>query len=892
MKVIKPSQLCVLTRPFNQDEQSWLAVAVIGFFPLGRPSLLFLDEAEQWPKALKALPKNKPLDEVFPKTRGEWLLAGSAYAPEGKPVQSLDVSIRVGDVSKTLRVRGDRRWYYGPWYRQTEALQFLSMPLTLERAYGGPRHPANPEGCGYTGNPLAGWIGRNEGALPNIERPERPVRGHVRKGEPVGLGPLDPSKPPRRRHAGNFGRRWQERKLQGMGLNMDPRFFQTAPEDQWASGPWQGGERYRLEHLHPQRPVIEGLLPDARARVLARTKDTGAVRAVDMAMDTVWFFPDHLLGVVVYHGKVAVSDPDALDVDAVLAAYEHPSATRSLSHYLQALADRTDPETAVLHAMSDAPLIPVESAQARALRQKTRQAKRAAAEEAQRQRREAHTQELGGSAHTTQKTQAAKAEAAPAGATAVAPTSPMADALGGPLDLEAVRSGDIDMAAWLANLKAKTGDMREQAQQSAREVLSVAVAHAQPVDLAKEKQRLYETASKPAWDLLDAQALTSTDDQQFIQGVDPQDLSKARAEFSRVQVLQRQARRAVLKPSSPALPTELSAWLGNLVRHWRGSGLALTGRDLAGADLRGVDFSGADLRETIFEACDLRGAKFSAADLRSASLVGARIAQADFSQARMEGANLSACDAQGARFAGADLRKAWAMAADLRECVLDDAVLDELLAQKLVLHGASLRRVSADRALLLELQGEGSRWDGAQLSTGNLLKAQLNGTSWRGARLKRCVLLDARLAHADLSEATLEKCLAIGASFEQARACGLRSLGSGWRGSVWTGADMSGAQCLSSDFGNVDFSGANLQEAVFAKCVLQGAKLHEVRGRDADFMRALCRRADFGGSDLQGSNFRQAALGLARFEDADLRGARLEKTARRKIQRENDKVTL
>lgn len=883
MKVIKPSQLCVLTRPFNQDDQSWLAVAVIGFFPLGRPSLLFLDEAEQWPAALKALPKHKPLDEVFPKTRGEWLLSGSAYAPEGKPVQSMDVSIRVGDVSKTLRVRGDRRWYYGPWYRQTKALQFLSMPLTMERAYGGPRHPANPEGCGYTGNPLAGWIGRNEGALPNIERPERPVRGHVLKGEPVGLGPLDPSKPPRRRHAGNFGRRWQERKLAGLGLNMDPRFFQTAPADQWASGHWQGGERYRLENLHPQRSVIEGLLPDARARVLARTKETGAVREVDMAMDTVWFFPDHLLGVAVYHGKIAVSDPDALDVDALLAAYEHPLATRPLSHYLQALADRTDPETAVLHAMTDAPLIPVESAQARALRQKTRQAKRAAAEEAQRLRREAQALELGGAAQMAQKAQAAPPAAAPA---------PMTAALGEPLDLEAVRSGDIDMAAWLANLKAKTGDMQEQAQQSAREALSAAAARAQPVDMAKEKQRLYETASKPAWDLLDAAAVTATDDQQYIQGVHPQDLSKARAEFSRVQVLQRQARRAVLKPSSPPVPPELSAWLGGLVRHWRGSGLALPGRDLAGADLRGVDFSGADLRETIFEACDLRGARFRAADLRGASFVAAQIAQADFSQARMEGANLSACDATGAHFVGADLRKAWAMAADLSECVLDDAVLDELLAQKLVLRGASLLRVRAERALLLEVQAEGSCWDGAQLSSGNLLKAQLNGSAWRGARLKRCVLLDARWVRADLSEATLEKCLAIGASFEHARARGLRSLGSGWRGSVWKDADMSTAQCLSSDFGNVDFSGATLQGAVFAKCVLQGAKLHEVQARDADFMRALCRRADFGGSDLQGSNFRQAALGLARFDGADLRSALLEKTARRKIRRENKKVAL
>src|SRR5262245_40669515 len=60
-------------------------------------------------------------------------LIGTACAPGGRPVDRLDVGLRVGDVAKTVRVFGDRAWQpglLGP--RPTPPRPFATMPLGYE----------------------------------------------------------------------------------------------------------------------------------------------------------------------------------------------------------------------------------------------------------------------------------------------------------------------------------------------------------------------------------------------------------------------------------------------------------------------------------------------------------------------------------------------------------------------------------------------------------------------------------------------------------------------------------------------------------------------------------------------------------------------------------------
>jgi len=209
MKIVKPMTLSLMHRPYRWQGRDRLLVATLGFFALGgRPEALLRDNL-QWRKVMSALPPGRPLDELMPKRRGEVLLAGSAYAANGLAVTEQTVRLSVGGVDKRLRVVGDRQWMYGmlPWLQVTEPLPFTQIPLTWNRAYGGAGHPANPEGRGYARNPLAALFGRNHGDMPNLEHPQRPVRGPRRRYAPAGFGQLDVDWTPRRQWIGSYGRR-------------------------------------------------------------------------------------------------------------------------------------------------------------------------------------------------------------------------------------------------------------------------------------------------------------------------------------------------------------------------------------------------------------------------------------------------------------------------------------------------------------------------------------------------------------------------------------------------------------------------------------------------------------------------------------------------------------
>ena len=81
-----------------------------------------------------------PYDFAPEKPLTEFIVTGSAVAPEGKPVTELIAGFRVdGLISKTIRVVGDRVWREGlvPGISPSAPAPFTRMPLTYERAFGG-----------------------------------------------------------------------------------------------------------------------------------------------------------------------------------------------------------------------------------------------------------------------------------------------------------------------------------------------------------------------------------------------------------------------------------------------------------------------------------------------------------------------------------------------------------------------------------------------------------------------------------------------------------------------------------------------------------------------------------------------------------------------------------
>ncbi|WP_369930332.1 DUF2169 domain-containing protein [Xanthomonas sp. NCPPB 2632] len=856
MKIVKPMTLGLMHRPYLWQGSHRLLVATVGFFALGGRDGPLLRDNLQWRKVAAQLPHGRPLDELMPKTRGEVLLAGSAYAANGMATTEQTVRLQLGPVDKRLRVFGDRQWSYGllPFFKVTAPAPFERMPLDWSRAYGGPGHPGNPTGRGYVPNPLAAFLGRNQAPMPNIEFPADPVRGHLRRHVPAGFGALDVGWMPRRRGIGTYGPRWQAESFPGLADDTDPAFFNAAPEDQRIAGHFQGGEPYRLEGLHPEHPLIEGRLPTYRPRafVCRKGRPCDAVDEVTLAWDTVWFFPDVQLGVAIHRGEVPVTDSLALDIQALMVAYEHPLDTpRTPGYYGDVLALRTNRDTAARHVFNEAQLTPAPDAATRAARALEEQAECDAADAA-RQHREATL----------------TAEFVAAGGVPGAAIVPPADAPE-PLAIPSTASmkrGDVDLGP-LIDSATRIGEqaraLGEARRQQAAEALAAQAPAVSPVADTVERALARAAGRSPGLADLIEQA--------------GNDASLA-VDVAQLQDMQRQARLAApsatapVGPLPPAVAEAIGAWTLARVR----DGGSLHGCDLAGADLRGAALSGADLRGALLEASDLSGARLDGADLREVALTGARLDDADCTQARFDGANLAGSRAHRSSFRGASFTKVQASEADWRGADLAGARFEEWIAPNIVLEGACLDDTTLVGCVLLHAKATDSRWKRSTWQRSVALGANLVGSDWTEARLTRSVLMACALADSRWSGASLFRVQAGGANWSRADLGKASADHSSWRD-----ADLRLADLGDGSFRECDFSGARLDEAtlergLFYRSLFMGSVLHGCRAGSADFYQAVCRRGDFTDADLYGANFVQADCAEATFERALLDDVRIE----------------
>ena len=208
----------------------------------GRSSLLYDTD----------LPLTKPATDV--------LIHGHAYAPAGQPTTEVDVTMRVGPVSKTLRVFGDRSWDMGViGMAMTTPHAFQRMPVVYERAFGGAdrsspdpsRHAwerRNPVGVGF-GLTEESLVGR---PVPNIEDPRSLIGSWRDRPRPAGFGPIAADWMPRVKWAGRYDEKWERERLPLVPDDFDDRFYCCAPADQQVAGGLKGGEPVELYNLTPE----------------------------------------------------------------------------------------------------------------------------------------------------------------------------------------------------------------------------------------------------------------------------------------------------------------------------------------------------------------------------------------------------------------------------------------------------------------------------------------------------------------------------------------------------------------------------------------------------------------------------------------------------------------
>ncbi len=192
-------------------------------------------------------------ETALPKPKVDVIVVGSAHAPRGRAVRSLFVELRVAEIRKRLRIRGDRRRIVGRIGGLPR--RFVRMPIVYERAWGGTdtrardpkKHKSfawNPVGVGYRrAESLDPSV---ETRLPNIEA----VGWGTGRKRPAGFGVIGRAWRPRRELAGTYDDRWLDEQFPLPPKDFDPRHHQAAPTDQ-QSQRIRGGEEVTLRNLTP-----------------------------------------------------------------------------------------------------------------------------------------------------------------------------------------------------------------------------------------------------------------------------------------------------------------------------------------------------------------------------------------------------------------------------------------------------------------------------------------------------------------------------------------------------------------------------------------------------------------------------------------------------------------
>ncbi len=192
------------------------------------------------------------------KSRCDVVLNGCAHAPGGKRATRVQVGLRIGSLTKSFEVVGNRSWKAGLLgVGATEIEPFLQMPISYDRAFGGSdnSHPdvrkhaatmGNPVGVGFHVNHAPSAIDGKP--LPHTEETGKPVTKPDGSYRPMSFGVLGRGWEPRIRYAGTYDQNWTDNVFPFLPADFDDRYYQSAPEDQQIDFP-TGGEDVVLVNL-------------------------------------------------------------------------------------------------------------------------------------------------------------------------------------------------------------------------------------------------------------------------------------------------------------------------------------------------------------------------------------------------------------------------------------------------------------------------------------------------------------------------------------------------------------------------------------------------------------------------------------------------------------------
>lgn len=345
MKIIRPLQISFNHQVLEQNRKFYFTASEsLGVNLETGEELLDLNFLQDM---FESMGDNPLPDMGMPKPNGEFLVSGSFFAPHGKAVTGGEVKVRLNDLEKKLVVFGQRKWEAG---LPSKPEEITSMPIDYTKSFGGKGYEKNPDGIGFSDN-----------LLPCIEDPKHFVGSRRDEPKPVGFGPLSSALPQRMQYQGTYDSDYKVKFFPGYPQDHNWKFFLCAPSDQWIKNYYKGNESFGLYHMHPEMSSIEGNLPGLYARCFVNRNKEGkeVFGELPLNLDTIWFFPEKLLGLLIFRGVTEVEDDEAETISDVLCAYEDKSQQpRPLEYYKAAFERRKNSNDDLLTNLNTMDLIP------------------------------------------------------------------------------------------------------------------------------------------------------------------------------------------------------------------------------------------------------------------------------------------------------------------------------------------------------------------------------------------------------------------------------------------------------------------------------------------------------------------------------------------------------
>ncbi|EOH3000179.1 TPA: DUF2169 domain-containing protein [Citrobacter freundii] len=253
------------------------------------------------------------VDFIRFKEKCDVLFNARAYAPQGKPVEALDVAVKVGAMQKALHVVGHRHWDRNTPGMLSRPEPFTIMPLRYDHAFGGVQHYRDGNDLlpvFFEGNPIGkGYLSQkgedNAVELPNLELINKPLSSPLENYEPVALSAVSRSWMSRRRYAGTYDQHWKDEFFPLLPDDFDERYFQCAPEDQQIDYP-VGGEEVILHNLMQSRDEVRFKLPRLDNLPVKVLMSDYQVHTLPVVVDTLYFEPDEARFSVVWRASLPV----------------------------------------------------------------------------------------------------------------------------------------------------------------------------------------------------------------------------------------------------------------------------------------------------------------------------------------------------------------------------------------------------------------------------------------------------------------------------------------------------------------------------------------------------------------------------------------------------------